>query len=405
MNLIPLKPESIKLGQPLPFSLRTQDGTLLAHKGFVVGNRTQLETMLTRAGVLHIDLEESPDQARAFMSQLDTMVREQRTIGQIASTQMTARQGAGGNDFTEDSVRQGPVDWHEMQLRASTMLRKPEAPDFLPKLERLHTELRVYAKRHPDATMFALIHFAARELSMYSATHGLLVAMVCGLAAQETLRWDAATVKTVVNVGLTMNIAMTELQDLLAQQIAKPSQGQMAAISVHANVSADMLAKQGITDPVWLNAVRRHHEPKTGPLADMEPADRIARLIERADIFAARLAPRASRTAMPAASAMRASYFDEDQKVDEAGAALITAMGVYPPGSFVKLASNETAIVLKRGRTGTTPKVTTVLNRQGTPVGETVVRDTSQAAFKIVGSIPHREVKVQFQLERMLALI
>ncbi|MES2186178.1 MAG: phosphohydrolase [Pseudomonadota bacterium] len=403
MNLIPLKPESIKLGQPLPFSLRTQDGTLLAHKGFIVGTRAQLDTMLARAGVLHIDLEESPDQARAFMNQLDTMVREQRTIGQIASTQMSA--GKSATDKAEDAIREGPPDWQELQLRATAMLKNPRAPDFLARLERLHTELRVFARRQPDATLFALIHFAARELSMYSATHGMLVAVVCGMAAQDTLRWDATTVNAVVKAALTMNISMTELQDQLAQQTARPNESQMAAIAVHSNASAELLEKQGITDPLWLNAVRRHHEPPSGPLADMAPADRIARLVERADIFAARLAPRVSRWAMPAAIAMRASYFDDEHRVDEAGAALITAMGVYPPGSFVKLASNETAIVLKRGRTGTTPKVAAVLNRQGTPIGEIVVRDTSQVAYKIVASVAHRDVKVQLQLDRMLGMI
>ncbi len=108
---------------------------------------------------------------------------------------------------------------------------------------------------------------------------------------------------------------------------------------------------------------------------------------------------------MPAAVAMRASYLDQDQKVDEAGKALFSAIGVYPPGCFVKLASNETAIVLKRGRTGTTPKVAVVLNRQGSPIGEMVVRDTMQPAYKITTGVTHGEVKVKLQLDRMLGMI
>lgn len=406
MNLIPLQSESIKFGHPLPFSLRTQEGTLLAHKGFVVANRRQLDMMLARAGTLHIDLEESPDQARAFMEQLDTLVREQRTIGQIAAAQMTAKTvPTSPLERAELAMRSGPPDWQEMQLRATALLRHPEAADFLPRLDRLHAELSVLTRRQPDATMFALIHFAARELSMYSATHGLLVAAVCILAARDTLHWDAATVDAVGKAALTMNISMTELQDELAQQVGRPTESQMATIAVHSDASVGLLERQGVSDPLWLGAVRLHHQPPSGRLADMQPHERIARIIERADIFAARLSPRVSRWAMPAAVAMRASYFDDEHRVDEGGAALITAMGVYPPGSFVKLASNETAIVLKRGRTGTTPKVATVLNRQGMPIGEIVVRDTSQIMFKIVGSVAHRDVKVQLQLDRMLAMI
>jgi len=137
----------------------------------------------------------------------------------------------------------------------------------------------------------------------------------------------------------------------------------------------------------------------------MTPGERVARLIERADIFAARLSPRVSRWAMPAAMAMRASYFDDDHRVDEAGSALITSMGVYPPGSFVRLASNEVGVVLRRGRTGTTPRVAAVLNRQGMPIGEIVVRDTTLAAFKITASMPQREVKLQLALDRMLGMV
>ena len=400
MNLIPLRPESIKLGLPLPFSLRTEDGTLLARRGLVVSTRNQLEFLVSRAGTICIDIEESPEHQRAYMGQLDTLMREQKTIGEIAQAHITPKATVAA-----ESPREGPPDWLELQLRATQLLRNTEQPEFLTKVRRLYAELLYCSKHQPDATIFALIHFASRELTMYSATHAMLVAVICSMAARDVLLWDEAAVETLGMAALTMNIGMTELQDQLAQQAGRPTEAQMALISIHASRSADMLEALGVTDAVWLEAVRRHHEPPSGKLADMAPGDRVARLIERADIFAARLSPRVSRWAMPAAIAMRASYFDDEHRVDEAGAALITAMGVYPPGSFVRLASNEVGLVLRRGRTGTTPKVATVLNRQGMPVGEMSMRDTALAAHKITASLPYREVKVQFSLEKMLILI
>lgn len=407
MNLTPLNLQTFQFGQALPFALRAQDGTLLAAKGFTVTSRAQLEMMVTRAGVLCIDLSESPEQARAFMSQLDVMVRTERTIGQIAATEMkgTPSLANGAREGNAPQKRFVAPDWQEMQLRATALLKSPGTADFLPRLERLQGELEACSAHQPDASLFALIHFAARELTMYSATHGMLVAVVCGMAARDTLKWEPEVVDTVVKTALTMNIAMTALQDVLALQTAPLTEAQGIAIAAHAEASARLLENQGITDALWLGAVRRHHEPPSGRLQEMDPTMRIARLVERADIFAARLAPRASRSALPAAVAMRATYFDDAHRVDEAGASLITAMGVYPPGSFVKLTSNETAIVLKRGATGTMPKVAVVLNRQGTPIGEMVVRDTSQAAFKVMSSVAHREVRVQLSLERMLAMI
>lgn len=49
----------------------------------------------------------------------------------------------------------------------------------------------------------------------------------------------------------------------------------------------------------------------------------IARLLQRADVFAARMAPRAARTPMPVTAAMQSCYYDEKQQVDGAGAAIV----------------------------------------------------------------------------------
>lgn len=130
----------------------------------------------------------------------------------------------------------------------------------------------------------------------------------------------------------------------------------------------------------------------------------MARLIQRADMFAARLAPRASRIPTSPAAAMQASYFDENRQVDEAGAALIKAVGIYSPGSFVRLTTNEVAIVIQRGINTTTPKVAVLINRDGVPTGEPIVRDTALRDYRIVASVPHRDVKVQINLQRLLPL-
>ncbi|MEK9951979.1 MAG: diguanylate cyclase, partial [Curvibacter sp.] len=84
--------------------------------------------------------------------------------------------------------------------------------------------------------------------------------------------------------------------------------------------------------------------------------------------------------------------------------ALIKAVGIYSPGSFVKLNTDEVAAVIRRGANTTTPKVAVLINREGMPVAEPVIRDTSQRDYRIVASVPHREVKVQINLPRMLAL-
>ena len=73
--------------------------------------------------------------------------------------------------------------------------------------------------------------------------------------------------------------------------------------------------------------------------------------------------------------------------MDEAGAALVKTLGVYPPGAFVRLASQEVGVVIRRGTTATTPRVAVVTNREGLPTGEPIPRDTGMPPWKITAAV------------------
>jgi hypothetical protein len=135
----------------------------------------------------------------------------------------------------------------------------------------------------------------------------------------------------------------------------------------------------------------------------MTPASQLARLIRRADVFAARLSPRRTRKAMSATAAAKAAYLDENQKPDEAGAAIIKATGLYPPGSFVRLATDEVAIVLRRGLRANTPQVASIVGRNGLPIAKPVVRDTRLKTHEITGSATPHEVNVRLDIDSLLA--
>jgi HD-GYP domain-containing protein (c-di-GMP phosphodiesterase class II) len=406
MNLLSLNADSIPLHKPLPFSLRTPSGVLLAHKGFVVTSRAQVDELFARNGGLCIDPSESQAHQRAFMGQLDTLVRENRSIGQIASAQFAA-------DLPADPARPAAAaglapawpDWKDMQTRATALLRQPNEPGFLDKVARLHEELVHWARHRPNAVLFALIHTTLRSMRMYSATHSMLVCVMCDIAARQVLRWPDEEVQSLGRAALTMNISMTEMQDHLALQAEPASEWQLSAIGQHAQRSRDILRSLGVTDPLWIGAIEQHHTKDTGSLAGMEPARRMAQVIERADVFSARMSPRNSRESLSSTMAMQASYLDRNNKVDEAGSAMIKAMGLYPPGSFVRLASGEVAVVLQRGANATSPRVAAVLNREGMPLGVAAARDTAQAAYKIVASVAQHDVRIELQLTRMLQLV
>ena len=213
MNLVSLNIESIQLGHPLPFVLRGADGVLLAQKGYVIRTREELAKMVGRGRQLCVDTDESGDSHRAYLAQLQRMLIADTNLGEIAAMTMTAA------DDADTRARSGKTqpDWPELQLRATQLLRSPSTSDFSGRFQALHDELVRHCEQTPDATLLALIYLSAQETRMYSATHSMLVCCVCMVVAREMLRWPASRVQQLGHAALSMNIAMSELQDQLAQ--------------------------------------------------------------------------------------------------------------------------------------------------------------------------------------------
>jgi HD-GYP domain-containing protein (c-di-GMP phosphodiesterase class II) len=402
MHLIPVSIDSIRIGQPLPFPLMDRDGVLLARKAFVVASRDTLIEFSQRGGGLYVDVADSEAHHRAYVDKLYGLVRDEKPLGEIAEAKIAVTDLQVRDPALEG--RDEKADWFDLQEQCNFMLRDTQSESFKDRLERLDAQLGRHLRRNPDGTLFALIYLSATEKRLYSATHAMLVGVMCSLAARDVLGWPPAIVNVLFKAALTMNVGMTDLQDKLAVQLEAPSNAQKDAIALHAVRSGQILAAMGIDNALWLEAVREHHHLWPGPLLARTPAQQLARLIQRADMFAARLAPRASRPPTAPASAMQACYFDENKAVDEAGAALIKAVGIYQPGSFVKLATDEVAIVIRRGANTSTPRVAVLVNRSGIPTVEPTLRDSALRDYRVVASVPHREVKVQVNLERLLPL-
>lgn len=398
MKLVQIQPEAVLTGQPLPYALRTEDGALLANKGFVIQSRPELDRLRDTRPIF-IDTQTSI--SRSTAARLNALLDQDTTLGEIADTTLAELEPLRHSPLVRDTR----MDWHSLQLRANRALRDVSGPDAMQRLQQLHHDLSKQVLRHPDASLLALIYLSSTETGLYSATHALLVSAMCMLAARDVLGWSEENQKILSQAALTMNFAMTEMQDQLARQKQPPSHEQKVVIVQHPEVSVQMLQQLGVTDSRWLEAVFHHHSVQPGPMKDRDIHLQMARLIQRADVFAARLAPRAARAGMTTPSALQAAYFDEKRQVDEAGAALVKVVGIYPPGSFVKLHNNEIAAVVKRGANTAAPKVAVLLNKSGNPTGEPIIRYTDLPDYRISGSLLHGEVKVHFDLERMLLLI
>jgi HD-GYP domain-containing protein (c-di-GMP phosphodiesterase class II) len=401
MAVIQLPPHILKIGLPVPFALRDASGMLLVPRGAMVATEAQRQQLIARG--IYVDENDSQVFKKALAGKVDSMVRSNALLGQIAKATPDVVPETPQQPLTRKTIADPVTGWNSLMLRASALLHDPPQADFGSRVEKLERDLLELLDGDTDAGLLTLIHATTSELHQYSVTHALLVTSVCDLAARN-LPWPAEWRVSLRRAALTMNIAMTTLQDTLALQDGPVTPRQREVIDKHAAKAVKIMRELGVGDDLWLQAVEHHHASPPGPLAELSPWMQLARLIQRADIFAARLSPRKMRQAMPAIAAAKAAYLDENQKADEAGAAIIKGVGIYPPGSYVRLASTEVAIVLRRGLRANEPKVASIISRNGTPLGEPAMRDIRQKAYEITGGVAPHEVKVRLNLQRLLQL-
>jgi HD-GYP domain-containing protein (c-di-GMP phosphodiesterase class II) len=278
-------------------------------------------------------------------------------------------------------------------------------PDWQTQIERLARRVRRAVERDADMLLYLLVQRAARYHDNYSSEHAVLCAVVCAMCAEQ-LRCSAEETEALLCAALTMNLSMTALQDELAQRDRTPTLAQRRAIDQHATDSARALRQRGVADELWLGIVTEHHrnaDPDVA-LAELPPAQRLACVLHRIDVFTAKISARRSRAGLPAPLAARDACLGPNGLPDTVGAATVKALSIYPPGSYVRLANSEIAVVVKRGPRADQPKVVSIVAPNGRALAAPQLRDTAQPRHEIKAAVRTNEVRVAVSHEQVLAL-
>ena len=201
-----------------------------------------------------------------------------------------------------------------------------------------------------------------------------------------------------------MNLAIVELQGRYAVQ-GRLSEEQMSEIRRHPAQAVERLQAAGVDDPLWLQTVLEHHERPGGGgyPSDLKEVSETGNVLRLADVFMAKISPRSSRPAIPIQDAARQMY--SESSGSPAAAAIIKEYGVYPPGNFVRLASGELAIVIRRGASALTPVAAAITDKSGVHTVHTKQRDTSQPAYAIKGVESSSALALRVPPERLYGLV
>jgi hypothetical protein len=122
-----------------------------------------------------------------------------------------------------------------------------------------------------------------------------------------------------------------------------------------------------------------------------------ARIVALADAFTAMMRPRADRPAYLAKDALRELFVGGAAKFDpRLVQLLVKQLGVYPPGTVVKLANGEIGVCVRRTNDARKPVLRAVIDPSGQLYATPKRRDVDETASKIVEVLPsdrHRNIR------------
>jgi HD-GYP domain-containing protein (c-di-GMP phosphodiesterase class II) len=285
---------------------------------------------------------------------------------------------------------------------AALALRTPGARAAVDAIRRAGTELQRLCALDPDALLAVPLllaggHWATRQAI---ATAVVLETMLARRGTPADRRRSA------VLAALTMDVGLAALNDRLYAQAGALNPTERAWMLGHPQHGVDLLADAGVCDAPWLSIVAQHHEHLDGsgyPLGisgDTLLAESQALMV--AERWCAMVAPRAYRPGAPPDEALRLLQARLRGEADPDTVGLLAeTVGPAPPGTAVRLASGELALVHRRTADPALPMVMVLRSAGGELLGEGLRRSSAEPGHRIDACIGHSALGCPIDPERI----
>lgn len=367
MKIRKISPGELHVGQLLPWDVYGDGGGLLARKGHLIANRSQLDSLAERG--VYEDSSEALPQSREPQSVLRLLTAAQREL------QAVLRQIATG-------VPAG---------NAARML--DDIAGLVIEAVRVNADVAVACILHNQSAV------------PYSVRHSVDTAVVA-LVVALALKKPDDDMLTMTLAALTMNVGMLAEHDRLQASSGPLSEADHRVIQAHPQAGVVLLRQAGIEHAGWLACVLAHHENEdgTGYPAGKTGAyvSESAKLVALADRYCARVSRRNYRKTLTPNAALRDLLLEAKNTLDGLpSAVLIRELGIYPVGTCVRLLNGELGVVARKGLNSTTPWVTALVGPRGAPLYPPLQRDTrgEQCAIREVLDLDHAELA--FRMEQV----
>jgi len=380
MEQVLVADDDVAVGDPLIWDIYRQDGSLAFHKGYVFSSKGMLGRLI-KNGLYR----EKPVSTGNGKGSITISAGAKRARSEIDIDQAEVLKSHAFS--TVDSFAKTAASVLDKILSSKVQARI--------QLLKLNMNLGAFAKANQDMLIGAVHTYFPTPISSIQPVY---CAFLCDLTAQ-LLGLDDERRASLRAAALTANVGMYHFQDRLNNQIEPLTDQQVESILLHPERGISLLEKVGVNDKVWLNTVAQHHEQHDGDgYPERLSAGDIcteAKIINIADRYLAMISKRAYSDTLHPKQVLKEIYQAAEGESKEILLAFIKTLGVYPPGTRVKLENGELAIVASRsGNDSTKCVVASVCDNEMGIYHEPIFRDTSDSNFAIsnfhVQAIPFR---------------
>lgn len=374
MNQSCITMNDIQLGVPLLWDVFDKNGALLLKRGYIVERRSQIEALVARG--MYADVSSAP--VRGQNNNVDAQPQETPSVLRLINLSIKRLE----------------------RLVASLLNDEPGFPEKL--LEVANTMIYVI-ELNPDVAIACVL--LNQQTAEYPGRHcidttlvSLMIAQSFNIPAEEKISLAAA--------ALTMNVGMAHMHAQLNSKQGKLSDEEMSQVRNHPEEGVRMLVAAGVKDVNWLAYVLAHHEAEDGSGYPFGKAGadipRNAKIIALADRYCACVTSRDYRKSLLPNASLREIFLERGKGIDPLLAAhFVKVLGVYPPGTFVRLNSGEIGVVSKKGSGANTPVVHALVGPRGAPLVTPLKRDTASEMYAIKEALSEGQANIRFSMNQV----
>jgi hypothetical protein len=334
--LRPIQLDPALIGQTLPFDLFSETGVLLAGAGMPLTDAAHFEKLAARP--LYQQMAPGPDAIQPL----------QRL--------------------------------HDIAAHTAKLLAGPQANLSEEELRLLARAFVALYRVDPDA---CLGYPRLIPVGPSCMNHDLHVLFICIMLADH-LDFSEAQTESLAAAALTMNMSDIPLHERLYDGFV--SGEDWVRLRAHPDDAANLLQRVGVTDPDWLECIRQHHENMDGSgyPGNLKGGQisLAARILRVADVYCSKIGarhyrpPKSTRVAFKELFGAERSYLDS-----QIASLLLRRIGLFPPGTLVRLANRECACITRPGRNGRIRFAISFLDARGRPLDTPRERDLTTRIY------------------------